>query len=96
MKMISLNIRGFEGDLKIRLLRELIQKENIDFVSLQETVLPDDVSGIVKCLCSLREFSFCSVPVMGRSGGFTLFIEVRLIFSYLFIFWDGFLGVIGH
>lgn len=69
MKMISLNIRGFGGDLKIRLLRELIVNKNIDFVSLQEIILPGDVSGIVKCLGCLRDFSFYSVPSAGRLGG---------------------------
>lgn len=62
------NALGFGRALKIKLLHELIQKEDIDFVSIQETILPGDDSGIVKCLWSHRDFSFCFVQSVGRSG----------------------------
>lgn len=96
MKMLSLNIRGFGGDSKLRLLHELLLKENIDFISLQETLMPGDVSGIVKCLCTLRDFSFCSVPAMGRSGGQICIWKSDSFQATSSFSGNGLLGVIGH
>lgn len=71
-------------------------KENIDFIFLQETILPGVVFGIVKCLGSLRDFSFCSVPTVGRSGGLLCLWKSDSFDVISSFSGDGFLGVIGH
>jgi len=48
MKIISLNIRGLGGTLKRNYLRDLISKEHVDMVCLQQT----------KCYCFRREKVF--------------------------------------
>jgi len=37
MKLISMNIRGVRGSIKMKYMGDLIQKEHADFVCIQET-----------------------------------------------------------
>lgn len=69
MRLLSLNIRGFGGDSKVRLLRELIQKEEIDFLAIQESLVTGDASGLVKLLWNHPDYCFSFVPSVGKSGG---------------------------
>lgn len=69
MNCLSLNIRGIAGVSKIRLLRELIRKESVDFVALQETLISGEASGIVKAFWVQGEFGFCQVATEGRFSG---------------------------
>lgn len=69
MKLLSLNIRGFGGDSQLRLLREMIQKEEVGFVAIQGTLLKGEVSGILKLLWPSCDYGYCFVPSLGRSGG---------------------------
>lgn len=69
MNLLSLNIRGFGGDSKIRFLREVIQKEEIGFVSIQESLITGDATAIVRMLWTHCDFGFSFVPSEGRSGG---------------------------
>lgn len=48
MKFLSINIRGLRGVLKIRQLREILHKEFVDFLALQETILAGDAERIVR------------------------------------------------
>lgn len=80
MKILSLNIRGFGGPTKIRLLQEMLGKLSVDFLSVQETGIVEDVERIVKLIWVHDEYRFCQVLAVGRSGGL-LCIWRRSIFS---------------
>lgn len=69
MKILSINIRGFGGPSKVRLLRDLLRKESVDFISLQETSLSDNAEGVVRLVWTHDEFAFCHSPAQGRSSG---------------------------
>lgn len=69
MNCLSLNIKGVGGVSKIRQLRELVRKESIDFVALQETLISRDSSGIVKTICNQGDYGFCQIVAEGCSGG---------------------------
>lgn len=49
MNCPALNTRGFEGVLKIRRLREMIWRELVDFVAVQETLISRDASVVPFC-----------------------------------------------
>lgn len=44
MKCLSLNIRGFGGDAKVKKLKELLMKEEVGFLAVQETLLQGDAT----------------------------------------------------
>lgn len=47
MKILSLNIRGFGSERKVRNLRTLLSKEVVDFCSIQESLLSNDATSVV-------------------------------------------------
>lgn len=55
--------------LKICLLKDLIKKEAVDFVALQETFIVGDASTIVNAFWTRGDFGFCHIEAEGRSGG---------------------------
>ncbi|XP_057792009.1 uncharacterized protein LOC131008911 [Salvia miltiorrhiza] len=69
MKMVSYNIRGLGSKIKKRELRELLQKQKIDFCFIQETKMENfsncDLKGIWGSDC----FDFARRQAEGRSGG---------------------------
>lgn len=69
MKILSLNIRGFGGVLKVNELKNLLRRESVDFLSLQETVLVDNAESIVRLIWTHDEYGFIHSPASGRSGG---------------------------
>lgn len=96
MNCLSLNIRGDGGVSKIRIPRELVIKESMEFVTLQETLISGDTSLIVNTIWSQGEFAFCQVPSNGRSGGL-LSIWKKGCFDVVNAFaGDGFLCVEGR
>lgn len=71
MNCLSLNIRGIGGVSKVRLLKELLIKESVEFLALQETLISGDAARFVNIIWSQGEYGFCQVPANanGRSGG---------------------------
>lgn len=55
---LSLNIKGVGGVFKIRVLRELLAKQSMDFLALQETLISGDAYRIVNAVWSQGEFAF--------------------------------------
>lgn len=96
MKIISINIRGFGGATKIRLLRDLLSKESVDFLFVQETRLSEDVEGIVRLIWTHDEFGFCHSPAHGRSGGLLCIWKKSVLKPSSAFAGDGFLGVSGY
>lgn len=99
MKILSINIRGFGGASKVRLLRDLLRKESVDFISVQETGLSDNVEEIVRLVWTHDEFGFCHTPAQGRLGGLlciwrkSIFKASSAFAGYAFLgvsgFWHG-------
>lgn len=95
MKILSLNIKGFGGEVKVRNLQTLLSKESVDFCGIQESLLAEDASNVVRMVWNHCDYGFCQVPAVGRSGGL-LCIWRKEIFSAEYAFaGDGFLGVEG-
>lgn len=93
MKILSINIIGFGGVSKIRLLRDLLRNESVDLIAIQETGLVDDVDQIVRLIWQHSEFGFCQLPAQGRSGGLlSIWNKSSFVASYAFA-GHGFLGV---
>lgn len=69
MKVPSLNIRGFGGDVKVRNLRTLLCKESMDFCGIQESLLSADATSVIKMIWKHSDYGFCQVLAVGRSGG---------------------------
>lgn len=69
MKIFNLNIRGLGEVSKIRKLRDLLWKESVDFLTLQETILGGNADSVVKQFWTHGEYGFCQLPAVGRSGG---------------------------
>lgn len=69
MKIISLNIRGFGSDGKVQNLSNLSSKESVDCCVIQESLLPDDATNVVKMVWKHCDYGFFQMPSIGRSGG---------------------------
>lgn len=95
MKCLTLNIRGFGGDSKVKNLRELLHKEEVQFLSVQETLISDDAAFVSNLIWKHSNWSFCQLPSTGRSGGL-LCIWDSILFTVDNVFsGPGFLGVEG-
>lgn len=69
MRIASLNVRGLGGKVKKRAVRELIGKEKIEFMCLQETKL-DSVNDRLACsLWGNRDYGWVYSGSDGASGG---------------------------
>jgi hypothetical protein len=93
MIISSFNIRGLGGRVKRNKLKEMVRKEKLDFLALQETkleIIPDSL-----CLSIWGDDDCCwaYLPSMGNSGGILSIwrkSSSRLIFSFI---GEGFVGV---
>jgi hypothetical protein len=93
MIISSFNIRGLGGRVKRNKLKEMVRKEKLDFLALQETkleIIPDSL-----CLSIWGDDDCCwaYLPSTGNSGGILSIwrkSSSRLIFSFI---GEGFVGV---
>lgn len=69
MICLSLNIRGFGGEIKVRNLRDLLRNEQVDFLVIQESLITGDAQFIVNLIWKHSSFTFCHSPAQGRSRG---------------------------
>jgi hypothetical protein len=56
-------------DIKIEFLKELIRKERIDFIGIQETNKKSFDDSWLQSISSNRNFAWVWSPAKGRSGG---------------------------
>lgn len=68
MNCLSFNIRGVGGVSKLRLLREMIKNEAVEFVALQETLITGDASTFANIMWSQGDYGFCQLPTYGTLG----------------------------
>ncbi|XP_057779792.1 uncharacterized protein LOC130998391 [Salvia miltiorrhiza] len=67
--MVSYNIRGLGSKIKKREVRELIQKQKIDFCFLQETKMENINEFDLKSIWGTDSVGFARRQADGRSGG---------------------------
>ncbi|XP_057775476.1 uncharacterized protein LOC130994451 [Salvia miltiorrhiza] len=69
MKVLSYNIRGLGSKVKKREIRELIQKQGIDFCLIQESKLESIDEIVLKTIWGTEKCGFAFRKAEGRSGG---------------------------
>ncbi|XP_057808850.1 uncharacterized protein LOC131023324 [Salvia miltiorrhiza] len=69
MKALSYNIRGLGSKIKKREIREIIQKQEIDVVFLQETKMGQLSEPDLKSIWGTEAVEFANRQAEGRSGG---------------------------
>lgn len=95
MKCLSLNIRGFGGPTKVKKLRDLLSKEAIEFLAIQETLIKGDASFVISLFWKHSQWSFCQLPSSGRSGGLLCVWNTSIFTAENIISGSGYLGVEG-
>ncbi|KAF1864498.1 hypothetical protein Lal_00021921 [Lupinus albus] len=69
MKLATLNIRGLGRSVKKRVLRSMVRKEKLDFLSIHETKLESIDYNLCSKLWDGSDFDWAFQPSIGRSGG---------------------------
>lgn len=69
MNYLSINIRGVGGDLKSKWIRELVGRNQVSFLAMQETQSSGLNEMVVKRFWGKKAFEFEVVEPDGRSGG---------------------------
>lgn len=69
MKLLSLNIRGLRKQWKRKWVREIVKKEKVDFLAIQETKLSDISTQLVRPVWDSDDFDFLDVNVIDKTGG---------------------------
>lgn len=69
MKLMSVNIRGFGKTWKRKWLREIVDKESLEFLAIQETKLSDISSQFVRSLWDSDDYGFVAANAIGKAGG---------------------------
>lgn len=59
----------FGGETKVVNLRELLRKEEVKFLAIQESLMTGDALFIANLVWKHSSFKFCQTPAQGRSGG---------------------------
>ena len=79
MKALIWNVRGLGNKSRVRQLRELIQKEQVDIVGLQETIKQDFSYAELESLAPGGLFSWKWTPAQGHSGGILLGVKQDIL-----------------
>lgn len=69
MNILSINIQGLGNKSKKEWIRELINKNRINFITIQETKLNTVSHMDVKFLWGNSNYDFVSSDSLGNSGG---------------------------
>jgi exonuclease III len=89
----SYNVRGLGGGVKRRRIRELVNKERLDVLALQETKLGSVEVATCRGLWGGDNVRWVCNPALGRSGGLLILwngSKGKLVYSFQ---GQGFLGV---
>jgi mannosylglycoprotein endo-beta-mannosidase len=93
MIVCSYNIRGLGSRVKRSLIKELVLKEKVDFLAIQETKLEAISDGICFSLWGGEDCCWAFLPSEGSSGGILSIwrkSSSKLIFTFS---GEGFVGV---
>ncbi|XP_057426056.1 uncharacterized protein LOC130719419 [Lotus japonicus] len=95
MKLLTYNVRGLGSMAKRRVIRELVTKEQVELVCIQETKLEVMDRGLCAQIWGDSDFSWLAQPAVNRAGGL-LCIWKHDLFKVSASFSDnGFLGLVG-
>jgi exonuclease III len=86
MIVCSFNIRGMRGRVKRRRIKELIHKEKIDFMAIQETRLEAISDALCHNLWGGTDCEWAFLPAEGNSGGILSIwrkVNSSLIFTFM-------------
>jgi exonuclease III len=93
MIVASFNVRGLGGSIKKRKVRELIFKNQIDFMAIQETKLENINDSLCYSLLGSQDVLWAYLPSVGNSGGI-LSLWRKSLSTLLFTFTgEGYVGV---
>ena len=82
MIMLSLNIRGVGGSLKLASMRRLLSKRTPHVIFLQETLMTNERAR--DFMHALRpDWMSCAISLVGSSGGGCSFHGIHVIFFSL-------------
>ena len=79
MKILSWNVRGLGGTDKRKVIKELLCKEKPDIVILQETKKEKIDNKLIGSVWGARFKEWVVLPYVGRSGGFLIMWDVRVV-----------------
>jgi exonuclease III len=89
----SFNVRGLGGRVKRRKVRELVRRNKIELLAIQETKLESVDNGMCRRLWGDDKVAWSCNPALGRSGGLLTLWDGdkgKLLYSFQ---GQGFLGV---
>ncbi|KAK7302539.1 hypothetical protein RJT34_13431 [Clitoria ternatea] len=95
MKILSFNVKGLDRRLKKKMFRELVGREKVAFLGIQETKLHVVDNQLVSSLWNVLEFDWVALLAAGTIGGL-LCVRNKNLFQRSLVF-EGFglLGVLG-
>jgi hypothetical protein len=93
MIIASINIRGLGGVVKRKYLKELVCKERLDFLAIQETKLDSISDTLCYSLWGGDDCQWAFLPSSGNSGGIlSIWNTSTMSLKFTFV-GDGFVGV---
>lgn len=95
MKILSYNIRGLGGAGKKRHIRDLVMKERVDFLVIQETKMGVISRKICSSLWGSEEFNWVAKDSMGMSGGLLCIWNSKMLNKIKVIKGENFIGIEG-
>jgi mannosylglycoprotein endo-beta-mannosidase len=69
MIVCSFNVRGLGSRVKRRKILDVIRKEKVDFLAIQETKMEVIPETLVRGLWGNCDFDWSYLPAIGSSGG---------------------------
>lgn len=69
IKILSYNVRGLGGRVKREVIRQIIQKEEVDVVCIQESKLTKFDSKVCNEVWGDKEVEWREVEAINRAGG---------------------------
>jgi len=96
MKIISINIRGLGGGYKLKYLKGLLRKEEVDMICIQETKIQVLKQSNCYNMWGHNNVEWVSKQAMGNSGGILTMWHKKKFKCVKQIVRDRYIGVIGH
>jgi hypothetical protein len=93
MIIASINIRGLGGAVKRIYLKELVRKEKLEFLAIQETKMESIPDSLCPSIWGSDDCQWAFLPSSGNSGGILSIWSNSLALLKFSFFGDGFVGV---
>ncbi|GKV04880.1 hypothetical protein SLEP1_g16977 [Rubroshorea leprosula] len=95
MIILSVNIRGLGGEGKKRGIRELVEKEKVEFLSIQESKLEEVDYQTCRNIWGGDNFDWVSKPSRGSAGGLICIWNCDIMSKERVIEGESFVGIYG-